>query len=350
MGELVGEMDLTGMIMGGFNSFTIEEGDPVPQSIQAVFSNEENSTDNGWNKDVSFETILESANLGSAYYEGLASIFIRTGESNQKIDLNSSFAWSQKASNQNHPFGIYNLANLALIEGNLSKATYYYEEAKPLLMDMASGDPIALYCLGEISFQVIPTNISQALEYFHKSAELGFPLAKATLGALYLKGLDDFLEANTTRGIQLLRDAANNGSLTANFNMGMAYYNGDGVQKDNFKAIEFLEIAAGQNFAEAQYVLGKILLEENETKNISRGLVFLQKASNQDHVPANELLKEIDLSFDMGWTWNMGPWSYSHNDGGWLYYKMVNGQRMVWRQQNKSWYAWDDELLFWRLK
>ena len=61
-----------------------------------------------------------------------------------------------------------------------------------------------MYCMGEIDFQVIPTNIPRALEWFRKSAELNYPQAQATLGALYLKGLPGLLPKNTKMGIEML--------------------------------------------------------------------------------------------------------------------------------------------------
>ena len=45
-------------------------------------------------------------------------------------------------------------------------------------------------------------------------------------------------------------------SLTARFNLGMAYLNGDGVPKNPAKAVQWLKVAERQNFAEAQYTIG----------------------------------------------------------------------------------------------
>ena len=50
-------------------------------------------------------------------------------------------------------------------------------------------------------------------------------------------------------------------SLTARFNLGMAYYNGDGVPQDAVKASQWLKLAVRQNFSEAKYSLGLLLIE-----------------------------------------------------------------------------------------
>ena len=182
-----------------------------------------------------------------------------------------------------------------MLKGDFEEATQFYQDAALLLQRQASGgDPIAMYCMGEIDFQVIPTNIPRALDWFRKSAELNYPQAQATLGALYLKGLPGLLPKNTKLGIEMLAKAVRAKSLTARFNLGMAYLNGDGVPKNPAKAIQWLKVAESQNFAEAQYTIGILLLEGDDgvEKNTLEGLKYLNKASSQNHQLAQRYLKK----------------------------------------------------------
>ena len=78
-------------------------------------------------------------------------------------------------------------------------------------------------------------------------------------------------------------------------------------------------------------------------------MILLKKASNQGHKLATEYLDEKNLSFGIGWTWNMWPWSFSKEDNAWLYYNISGGIWMVWRQKNNSWYSWDNQSKFWKL-
>jgi TPR repeat protein len=57
----------------------------------------------------------------------------------------------------------------------------------------------------------------------------------------------------------------------------MAYYNGDGVEKNTLKASQWLRLAVKQNFSEAQYSLGLLLLEGDEgiSKNTIEGLALV---------------------------------------------------------------------------
>ena len=192
-----------------------------------------------WSSNIDYKEVIAKAQSGSAYFQGLLGIYLRSGESGCMVDAELSRQWSEVSSKQGHPFGTYNLANLAILNGDFEKATNLYQDAALLLQRKASdGDPVAMYCMGEIDFQVIPTNVPRALDWFKKSAEMGYPQAQATVGALYLKGLPGLLEKDENEGIQLLSKAVLSKSLTARYNLGMAYYNGDGVLKNMEKAIQ----------------------------------------------------------------------------------------------------------------
>ena len=188
-----------------------------------------------------------------------------------------------------------------MLDGDLVSATTLYQDAALRLQRFASdGDPVAMYCMGEIDFQVIPTNVKKALSLFVRSADLGYPQAQATIGALYLRGLPGLMERNTEKGIKLLSKAVRAKSLTARFNLGMAYYNGDGVEKNTLKASQWLRLAVKQNFSEAQYSLGLLLLEGDEgiPKNTIEGLALLQLAAKQNHQLAKEYLHKSGNSMD----------------------------------------------------
>jgi TPR repeat protein len=148
--------------------------------------------------------------------------------------------------------------------------------------------------MGEIDFQVIPTNVLRALGLFKRSAEAGYPQAQATIGALYLKGLPGLLEKDTKQGISMLSKAVIAKSLTARFNLGMAYFNGDGVPKDAVKASQWLKLAARQNFSEAKYSLGLLLIdgEGGIRKNTTEGLSLLRQAAGQNHQLARAYLQK----------------------------------------------------------
>ena len=248
-----------------------------------------------WNEQTTYQDIIEQAQKGSPYFQGLLGIYLRSGEAGSSVNVELSEKWSNVAAKQDHPFGAYNLANLAMLDGDLVSATTLYQDAAFRLQRYASdGDPVAMYCMGEIDFQVVPTNVPRAINLFIRSAELGYPQAQATIGALYLRGLPGLLERNAEEGIKLLSKAVRAKSLTARFNLGMAYYNGDGVTKNIFKASQWLRLAVKQNFSEAQYSLGLLLIEGGEgiKKNTVEGLKHIKDAADQDHQLAKGYLRK----------------------------------------------------------
>ena len=58
--------------------------------------------------------------------------------------------------------------------------------------------------------------------------------------------------------LQLFRAAAKRGGATAQYLLGVAYYNGDGVTQDRGEAARWLRAAAEQGHADAMKVLGKV--------------------------------------------------------------------------------------------
>ena len=197
-----------------------------------------------WSPSLTYDQIALKAKEGSPYHMGLLGIFLRSGEAGCSVNLDAAEQWSKAALKKGHPFGSYNLANLAMLKGDFAEATRLYQDAALLLQRRASeGDPVAMYCMGEIDFQVLPTNVSRALDWFQKSADAEYPQAQATIGALYLKGLPGILDREPDKGVALLSEAVRAKSLTARFNLGMAYYNGDGVNQDSLKAAQWLKVA-----------------------------------------------------------------------------------------------------------
>ena len=251
-----------------------------------------------WTPALTFDEIVIKAKKGSGYHMGLLGIFLRSGEAGCSVNLEAAKQWSYAALKKGHPFGSYNLANLAMLRGDFTEATKQYQDAALLLERQASdGDPAALYCMGEINFQVIPTDVRRALDLFQKSADAGYPQAQATIGALYLKGLPGLLERDPKKGVALLFEAVKSKSLTARFNLGMAYYNGDGVKKDGTKASQWLQVAERQNFAEAQYFLGMLYAEGSDgvTQDTEKAAKLLKKSAEQNHKLAREYLAKMEV-------------------------------------------------------
>ena len=80
-----------------------------------------------------YNEIIDEAKAGSPYFQGLLGIYLRAGEAGSIVNIDVSKQWSKVSYQKNHPFGSYNLANLAMLDGNFAQATQYYQDAALLL-------------------------------------------------------------------------------------------------------------------------------------------------------------------------------------------------------------------------
>lgn len=87
---------------------------------------------------------------------------------------------------------------------------------------------------------------AQARRHFGTAAALHHPDAEMELG---------FLEEDPARATAWFREAASHGNSEAQYNFGVAYAMGHGVEHDAGKAVELFERAALQRFPDAVYNL-----------------------------------------------------------------------------------------------
>ena len=108
-------------------------------------------------------------------------------------------------------------------------------------------DGIAAYNRGDYS---------KAHAEFRRWAEQGDATAQFNLGVMYYKGQgvqQDYAEA-----VKWWRQAAEQGEPDAQFLLGIAYENGYGVPEDHVEALKWCHQAAEQGHAEAQAALGPV--------------------------------------------------------------------------------------------
>ncbi len=108
----------------------------------------------------------------------------------------------------------------------------------------------------------------------------------------YEQGLNHYLGRGVPQDSQRAaaffeRAATTQNHSAAQFNLGVLYEHGEGVQKDLNAAVQWYEKAAQQNNVKAQYNLGYLLLEGfGVPKNPVAALQWLEKAAHQGYAPA----------------------------------------------------------------
>ena len=79
-------------------------------------------------------------------------------------------------------------------------------------------------------------------EGYRKSADEGFAGAQYNLGVCYFSG--EGVETNLTESVKWFRKAAEQGLAIAQYNLGLCYVKGYGVEKDKVEGLAWLTLAA----------------------------------------------------------------------------------------------------------
>ncbi len=131
---------------------------------------------------------------------------------------------------------------------------------------------------------------------FRTSAKLILPLAKKgfakaqyNLGVMYEKG--NGVEKNLKKAKKWFQFAAEQGLSRAQYNLGLMYGKGNGVAKDYSKAIKWLSLAADQGNGKAQTNLGWMYeTGKGAPKDTQKALYWYRLASDQGLAKAQEKL------------------------------------------------------------
>ena len=90
--------------------------------------------------------------------------------------------------------------------------------------------------------------------------------------------------------------AAAKGDAAAQCQMGLFYMNGIGVDRDEDVAVEWLQRAAAQNHAQAQYNLGIYYAKFTDKEAVRLAVKWLKKAVEQDYADAQFNLAKLYLN------------------------------------------------------
>ena len=113
-----------------------------------------------------------------------------------------------------------------------------------------------------------PTTDKEIVNRLMRRVDANDAKAMRMLGDFYYDGRFG-LPQDHTKALELYHRAAELGDATAYSNIGVAYYNGQGVNKDKKKALHCYELAAMGGYIEARYRLGAF---EEDAGNIDRAL------------------------------------------------------------------------------
>lgn len=128
--------------------------------------------------------------------------------------------------------------------------------------------------------------VADDLVELRKSAEQGNAQAQTNLGVAYING--EGIQKDEAQAISWFRKAAEQGNAEAQYNLGGIYINGIGVKKDKDQALTWFRKAAEQGIAQAQLFVAAAYLNGvgGVEKDITQSLIWVRKAAEQGNAQA----------------------------------------------------------------
>ena len=129
-----------------------------------------------------------------------------------------------------------------------------------------STSPDALYERGMDAITGVgpSRNDVAGMEYFRRSADLGYGPAQIALGYYYENGI--MTERDPGHALDLYKKAAQQGDPLAGWLAGRLCFLGTAGLADREAAFKFLKISASQNNAYGAYYLGRVMVDKDYTK------------------------------------------------------------------------------------
>jgi TPR repeat protein len=168
-----------------------------------------------------------------------------------------------------------------------------------------AGDHLAARQLGDylvaqpnVDVKTREENLKKAHALFEKGAAAGDPEAKFRYGLMIQEGTGDEKQ-DVARGLQVIEEAAQAGSVEASVNLGRQHQLGLFVKQDFAKARDYYEraVKAGKH-PEAQFSLGKLYEEGlGVPKDLDRAVFYYRQAAEQKHANA---LVQLGICYDNG--------------------------------------------------
>ncbi|MBL4616190.1 MAG: sel1 repeat family protein [Robiginitomaculum sp.] len=138
---------------------------------------------------------------------------------------------------------------------------------------------------------------NEAFVIFSSRAEAGNAAAQYNLGVMYDNGFG--VEQSDAKAIEWYQRSADQGYAAAYNNLGVLYLNGQGVRQSNRKSFSLIEKSAELGFSEAQYNLGIFYLNSiGVRKSREKAIYWYQKAATQGDDDAVEQLRKLGVSFE----------------------------------------------------
>lgn len=142
-------------------------------------------------------------------------------------------------------------------------------------------------------------NYQQAFELWKPLAEAGDAKAQYNIGLMFLNGLG--LERNAIYARELFLAAARQGLDDAQYNLGLIFFEGISVFRSSREAYQWWSLAAEQNHAAAQFNLGYLYIFGMGTpRDTDKGMALWEASAQNGYQQAIETLIRVYRSGEIG--------------------------------------------------
>ncbi len=164
----------------------------------------------------------------------------------------------------------------------------------------AKGDVSAQFNLGNayrLGRGSLAPNPVEAAKWYRKAAEQGHPYAQFSLGLALYNG--DGVKKDLAEAISWYRKSAEGGADKAQFNLGNAYWNGKGAPQDYVEAAKWYRKAAEQGMPQAQLCLAECIMKGyGQQPDIIEACAWLSLAQDRNQTAA-AMLQMFIMQSDM---------------------------------------------------
>ena len=183
------------------------------------------------------------------------------------------------------PSGLSDLATSELFSRSNNADNETFSNVKEIIEAAKDGDEEAQYKLGRMyeegKAKGITKDYYDAARWYGRSASQGYAKAQHRLGLLFMKGHG--VIQNKSRGLSLITQAAQQGYVTAQLELGKIYYE----SRDKTIDINGIhETLSAQNRDKAFYLISQASQQDfdddESSKNKRSALYWLEKASEKD--------------------------------------------------------------------
>ena len=241
---------------------------------------------------------LAMHDLGRMYADGLG------------VDMNAetAFAWYEKAllafldieANKESRYVEYRIGKM--YAAGLGTEQNYVEAAGWFELTASRNHKYAQYSLAGLYYrgQGVEQDCEMAFRLYRKSAAQRVPYANYELAKMYRDGIGTDKDAGEAElnfeeafyGFKRLEEQSHDDKLQ--YRLGQMLYTGTGTEKEADAAIGYFEKAARLGNVNAQYMLGKVYLDEDSRYgNLEKAVLWLTKAADNESSPAQFALGKL---------------------------------------------------------